>query len=234
MSNGSLMNKGRLNLLQEKSPRKKESSFPNAMSTIRRCQPAMSLTSLHRRFCPTTTFWSDETVKTLWLDWCENWILLLKGQIAPLFVVDSSNVFKVQSNIYPKCGTCGCWQECEVSLVANQRSDEDIMRHDALLCTASDEGLRRSFHTIIFILIFSHYKDTMLNWCPNKVISRCTACWKCKISRLKPTKKMIAPCSCAQTTRLLSHTPAAKHSQLGLVLNFPLGGTDNQKKAPVR
>jgi len=99
MSNGSLMNKGRLNLLQEKSPRKKESSFPNAMSTIRRCQPAMSLTSLHRRFCPTTTFWSDETVKTLWLDWCENWILLLKGQIAPLFVVDSSNVFKVQSNV---------------------------------------------------------------------------------------------------------------------------------------
>ena len=55
-----------------------------------------------------------------------------------------------------------------------------------------------------------------------------TACWKCQISRFQPVPKMIAPCSCAQTTRLLSHTPA------GLVLNFLLGGADNQKKAPVR
>ena len=53
--------------------------------------------------------------------------------------------FKVQSDIYLKCRTCACWHECEVSLVANQRSDEDIMRHDALLCRASNEGSRR-FH----------------------------------------------------------------------------------------
>ena len=61
-----------------------------------------------------------------------------------------------------------------------------------------------------------------------------TVCWKCQISRFQPAPKMIATCSCAQTSRLFSHTPAAQHNQPGLVLNFPLGGTDNQKKAPVR
>ena len=56
---------------------------------------------------------------------------------------------------------------------------------------------------------------------------------KCQISSFQPEPKIIAPCAGAQTTRLLSHTPAAQHNQPGLVLNFPLGGADNQKKAPV-
>ena len=40
-----------------------------------------------------------------------------------------------------------------------------------------------------------------------------TVCWKCQISRFQPAPTIILTCSCAQTTRLLSHTPAAQHSQ---------------------
>ena len=36
---------------------------------------------------------------------------------------------------------------------------------------------------------------------------------KCQIFRFQPEPKIIAPCAGAQTTRLLSHTLAAQHSQ---------------------
>ena len=40
-----------------------------------------------------------------------------------------------------------------------------------------------------------------------------TPCWKWQISRFQPASTIIATCSCAQPTRLLSYTPAAQHSQ---------------------
>ena len=36
---------------------------------------------------------------------------------------------------------------------------------------------------------------------------------KCQISRFQPAPTIIASCAGALTTRLLSHTPAAQHSQ---------------------
>ena len=43
-----------------------------------------------------------------------------------------------------------------------------------------------------------------------------TPCWKWQIYRFQPAPTIITPCSCTQTTRLLSHTPAAQHNQPGL------------------
>ena len=70
-----------------------------------------------------------------------------------------------------------------------------------------------------------------------------TLCWKCQIFSFQPAPTLIAPCSCAQTTRLLSHAytsstaqpaqPAqpAEHSQPGLVLNFLLGRAENPQSS---
>ena len=65
--------------------------------------------------------------------------------------------------------------------------------------------------SIQVVLVVSAYN---LDLSPHPKLSPLTTlCWKCQIPRFQPAPTLIAPCSCAQTTRLLSHTPVAQHSQ---------------------